>query len=41
MSPFRRSGPCAPIHLILPLLGTATGFLALLAVMATSSAHLV
>lgn len=30
MSFFNRSGPCAPIHLVLPLLGSAVAFLSLI-----------
>jgi hypothetical protein len=36
-----RSGPCTPIHLVLPLLGTSVGFLALMAVLASSSLGLI
>lgn len=32
MSFFNRSGPCAPIHLVLPLLGSAVAFLSLISV---------
>jgi hypothetical protein len=32
MSLFNRSGPCAPIHLALPLLGSAAAFFSLISV---------
>lgn len=32
MSLFNRSSPCAPIHLVLPLLGSAVAFLSLISV---------
>jgi hypothetical protein len=32
MSFFNRSAPCAPIHLVLPLLGSAVAFLSLISV---------
>jgi hypothetical protein len=32
MSFFNRSGPCAPIHGVLPLLGSAVAFLSLISV---------
>lgn len=38
MSFFNRSGPCAPIHLALPLLGSAVAFLSLISVFAVLSA---
>jgi len=33
MSLFNRSGPCAPIHLVLPLLGSAAAFLSLISML--------
>ena len=35
MNSISTSGPCAPIHAALPLLGAAAGFLGLLAILAT------
>lgn len=36
MTTISASGPCAPIHAALPLLGAVAGFIALLAVLATT-----
>jgi len=41
MNLFHDAGPCANIHRVLPLLGTVAGFAALLAVMASTAAHLI
>jgi hypothetical protein len=32
MNVFDRSGPCAPIHMVMPLLGSAVAFLPLISV---------
>ncbi len=41
MNAHLNAGPCANIHRVLPLLGTAVGFAALLVVMAGAAAHLI
>ncbi len=41
MNSIPHAGPCANIHRVLPLLGTAAGFIALLIVMASTAAHLI
>lgn len=38
MSFFNRSGPCAPIHLAPPLLGSGVAFLSLISVFAVITA---
>jgi hypothetical protein len=35
MNIFDRSGPCAPIHMVLPLFGSALAFLSLIMVLGT------
>jgi hypothetical protein len=39
MSFFNRSSPCAPIHLVLPLLGSAVAFLSLISVIVVTATH--
>jgi hypothetical protein len=33
MNIFDRSGPCAPIHMVMPLFGSAVAFLSLISVL--------